>query len=232
MYKTESMVYSQTEIDKGLRSYMLKVYSMMSIGLAITGVTSLLIYSSPVLMSFFAGGVGILFGLLPLAFVLVISFGVEKFSAATLNVLFYVFCITMGVGVSYWFLTYTAYSIATTFFITAAAFGSLSLYGYTTKKDLSGIGAACVMGLFGIIIAMVVNIFLGSGMMQFVISVLGVLIFAGLTAYDTQNVKEMYFEGDCSETSNKKIMMGALSFYLNFINLMQFLLMFLGQRDE
>jgi FtsH-binding integral membrane protein len=152
-------------------------------------------------------------------------------SVAGAQTAFWVFAGLMGLSLSSIFLVYTAQSITQTFFITAAAFGALSLFGYTTKRDLSGMGSFLIMGMFGLIIAMLVNIFLQSSAMQFAISAIGVLIFAGLTAYDTQNIKEMYWEGDDTLVAGRKAIMGALRLYLDFINLFTFLLQFLGNRE-
>jgi FtsH-binding integral membrane protein len=168
--------------------------------------------------------------LAPLAFVLVLSFGIHKLSLFATQALFWLFAGTMGLSLASIFVIYTGESIARVFFITAASFGALSLYGYTTKRSLSGIGSFLIMGLFGIVIASLVNLFLKSSGLQFAISVIGVLVFAGLTAYDTQKIKEMYLETDYEETAGKKAIMGALALYLDFINLMIMLLHLLGQR--
>jgi FtsH-binding integral membrane protein len=167
----------------------------------------------------------------PLAFILVLNFGINKMQASTTQMVFWAFAVVMGLSLSNILLMYTGTSIAKTFFVTAAAFGSLSLYGYTTKKNLSGMGSFLIMGLFGLIIASVVNMFLQSTMMEFVISAAGVLIFAGLTAYDTQRIKLMYLDSDHNETMTKKAVMGALSLYLDFINMFLFLLRLMGNRN-
>lgn len=168
--------------------------------------------------------------LAPLGFVFFLSFRIQKMSLTAAQATFWLFAGVMGLSLSSIFLVYTGESITTTFFVTAAAFGSLSLYGYTTKRDLTGMGSFLFMGLIGIIIAMVVNIFLASSALQFAISVIGVLVFAGLTAYDTQRIKGMYYEGDSVAASGKKAVMGALSLYLDFINMFMFLLQFLGSQ--
>ncbi|PKQ08320.1 MAG: hypothetical protein CVT73_07705 [Alphaproteobacteria bacterium HGW-Alphaproteobacteria-12] len=230
-------------VDEGLRSYMLRVYNYMAGALALTGLVAYFAFNAAVQE---VSGSGILltgFGdtlynsplkwvvmLAPLGFVLVLSFGIQKLSLSATQLLFWAFAGVMGLSLSSIFLVYTGQSITTTFFVTAAAFGSLSLYGYTTKRDLTGMGSFLFMGLIGIIIAMVVNIFLQSSAMQFAISVLGVLIFAGLTAYDTQRIKGMYYEGDSVIVSGKKAVMGALSLYLDFINMFMFLLQFMGNQ--
>jgi FtsH-binding integral membrane protein len=168
----------------------------------------------------------------PLAFVLFFSFRVDKMSAASARAMFFVFAAVMGVSLSSALLVFTGASIVRAFFITAAAFGALSLYGYTTKKDLSAMGSFLIMGLFGLIIASIVNIFLGSSTMQFVLSILSVGIFAGLTAWDTQSIKEMYYEADSSEVAIKKSVNGALMLYLDFINIFQSLLSLTGSRND
>ncbi|MGB3722616.1 MAG: Bax inhibitor-1/YccA family protein [Pacificimonas sp.] len=219
--------------DAGLRSYMLNVYNYMAGGVALTGVVSWLFASSGMAASLFTSG-GIMqwvVMLAPLGFVLALSFGINKMSTATAQAVFWAFAAVMGVSISYIFLAYTGTSIAKVFFITAAAFGGLSLYGYTTKKDLSGLGTFLIMGVIGLIIASVVNIFLQSSMFDFVISILGVLIFAGLTAYDTQKIKNMYFQVAGTNMMGKTVIMGALSLYLDFINMFLFLLRLFGSRE-
>ena len=238
-------------IDEGLRAYMLKVYNLMALGLVITGVaafgmvmlattndpaaavatlpngkmlTSLgvAVYGSPLRWVVM---------LAPLAVVFFLSFRVHTMSVSAAQTTFWLYAALVGVSLSSVFLVFTSQSVVQTFFVTAAAFGALSLYGYTTKRDLSAMGSFLIMGVFGLIIAMVVNIFLQSSAMQFAISAIGVLIFSGLTAYDTQKIKEMYFEGDDVLVSGRKAIMGALTLYLDFINLFTFLLQFLGNRE-
>ncbi|MEM9221016.1 MAG: Bax inhibitor-1/YccA family protein [Pseudomonadota bacterium] len=236
-------------IDQGLRSYMLRVYNYMALGLVVTGLASLGTFALAVSAAptQYALGNGIfltdfgaaLYGsplrwvvmLAPLGFILAISFGIQRMSLSTTQMVFWAFAAVMGVSISSIFLVYTAESIVRVFFITAAAFGALSLYGYTTKKDLSGWGSFLFMGLIGIIIAALVNLFLQSSALQFAISVIGVLVFAGLTAYDTQRIKEMYYVGDDGTTAGKKAVMGALSLYLNFINMFLMLLSLFGNRE-
>jgi len=227
---------SRAGVDAGLRKYMLGVYNYMTSGVLLTGVVSLLtfmwvrdnmeaaqlIYGSPLKWA-------IMFA--PLAFVMVMSFGMNRLSSGTLQLLFWAFAAVMGVSISSIFLVFTGTSIAKTFFITAATFGSLSLWGYTTKKDLSGWGTFLFMGLVGLLIASVVNMFLGSDTMGWVISIVGVGLFAGLTAYDTQQIREMYYQVEAGETRSKVIIMGALRLYLDFINLFMYLLQFLGNRE-
>lgn len=223
------------EYDEGLRAYMLKVYNYMASGVLLTGIVAMLfgnmlmgnielqqtIYGTPLRW---------VLALAPLAFIMVMSFGVHKMSSGTLQMIFWAFAAVMGLSISWIFLAYTGTSVARTFFITAASFGALSLYGYTTKKSLSGMGTFLFMGLIGLIIASVVNIFMQSSMMQFVISVAGVLIFAGLTAYDTQRIKHSYYMMATGEAVAKGAIMGAVNLYLDFVNLFMFLLQFLGDR--
>jgi uncharacterized protein len=241
-------------VDAGLRAYMLRVYNYMSIGLAITGLAALGVYMAAVtgdpsgaaakigsnvyLTAFgyamFVSPLKWLFILAPLAMVFVISAGINRLQPATAQMLFWVFSALMGISLSSIFLVYTHTSIVRVFFITAATFGSLSLYGYTTRRDLTGMGSFLIMGLFGVIIASLVNLFLASSMLQFVVSVIGVLVFAGLTAWDTQRLKNDYiygYAGQGGDVAERAAITGALSLYLNFINLFTLLLQLLGQRD-
>ena len=230
----------QAVIDQGLRSYMLGIYNYMSIGLAITGLaaigTALLASSNPaVAVALYKSPLKWVIMLAPLAFVFFLSFRIERMSASSAMATFFAFSAVMGISLSAIFLVFTGASIARVFFMTAATFGALSLWAYTTKKDLSGMGTFLMMGLFGIIIASLVNIFLGSTMLQFIVSVVGVLVFAGLTAYDTQKLKSEYIFGLSSadgETIGKSSVLGALTLYLDFINLFTTLLQLFGQRDE
>ena len=222
-------------IDEGLRSYMLKVYNLMAIGVGITGVAaygfSAWALSNPAVANAIYGSpLKWVIMLAPLAMVFFLSFRIHTMSVGAAQTAFWAYAGLMGLSLSSIFLVYTGHSIVQTFFVTAASFGALSLYGYTTKRSLSGMGSFMMMGLFGIIIAMVVNIFLQSPAVEFAISILGVLIFAGLTAWDTQKIKEMYFEADDVDTAGRKAVMGALTLYLDFINLFMFLLRFLGDR--
>ncbi|MGJ3259988.1 MAG: Bax inhibitor-1/YccA family protein [Rhodospirillales bacterium] len=219
-------------IDMGLRKYMLGVYNYMTLGVAITGLMAYVISTQPAIMqAIFGTGLAWVVMLAPLAFILVLNFGIHKLSASATQLMFWAFAAVMGVSLSTIFIAYTDASIARVFFITAAAFAGLSLYGYTTKRDLTGWGSFLVMGLIGIIIAMIVNMFLASSALDFAISVIGVLIFAGLTAYDTQRIKSMYYEGDGAEVMTKKSVMGALSLYLDFINMFLMLLHLFGNRE-
>lgn len=233
---TATRTRDSVQIDAGLRTYMIGVYNYMASGILLTGIVALLtsnwVVSNPeAAATLYTGPLSWVIMLAPLGFVLAMSFGLNKMSAGTLQILFWAFAGVMGVSLSSIFLVYTGTSIAKTFFITAATFGSLSLYGYTTKKNLSGWGTFLFMGLIGIIIASVVNIFLGSSTLELAISAAGVLVFAGLTAYDTQKIREMYYAGDAAETRSKKIIMGALNLYLDFINLFLMLLRFMGSRE-
>ena len=244
-------VRADAGIDQGLRSYMLGVYNMMAIGLAVTGLAAFAVAAlatttdpSAAVAQLANGkmltGLGValytsplrwVVMLAPLAAVFFLSFRIERMSVGTANAVFWGYAALVGLSLSSIFLVFTGQSIVRTFFVTAASFGALSLYGYTTKRDLSAMGSFLVMGLFGLILASVVNIFLGSTALQFAISVIGVLIFAGLTAYDTQSIKEMYYEGDSSDAHGRKVVMGALRLYLDFINMFTFLLQFMGNRE-
>ncbi len=220
------------EFDAGLRSHMLRVYNYMCGGLILTGLVAFAIASSPAAIEviFFTPLKWVAI-LAPLAFILALSFGVNRMSFSTLQMVFWAFAAAMGVSMASIFLIYTGDSIAKVFFITAGMFAATSLYGYTTKRDLSKFGSFLFMGLIGILIAMVVNIFLASSALSFAISILGVLIFTGLTAWDTQRIKEQYYEGHGHEIAGKLAIMGAVSLYLDFVNMFQFLLAILGNRE-
>jgi uncharacterized protein len=227
-------------IDEGLRAYMLKVYNLMALGLVITGLAAWgafqLAVSDGQLTAFgqliYASAFRWVVIFAPLAMVFFLSFRINNMSVSAAQITFWVYAALVGLSLSTIFLVYTAQSITQTFFVTAAAFGALSLYGYTTRRDLSAMGSFLIMGVFGIIIAMLVNIFLQSSALQFAISVIGVLVFSGLTAYDTQKIKEMYWEGDDVLVAGRKAIMGALRLYLDFINLFMFLLQFLGNNRQ
>lgn len=236
-------------VDAGLRSYMLRVYNWMASGLLLTGIVAYVIANSPELMSLFwqvgraPNGMrvvsptilGWVAMLSPLAFVLVLSFGINRLSKTAAQALFWVFAAAMGASLSNIFLRYTGQSIATTFFITSAMFAGISLYGYTTKADLTRMGSFMMMGLIGILIAGLVNIFLASSALAFAISVIGVVVFVGLTAYDTQRIKADYVEyayAEGTEMAGKRSVLDALGLYLNFVNLFQLLLSLLGQRQS
>ncbi|HEU5482316.1 MAG TPA: Bax inhibitor-1/YccA family protein [Sphingomicrobium sp.] len=219
--------------DAGLRSYMLSVYNYMASGVLLTGIVALLFASSGLAQQVFFGG-GILGWVIifaPLLFVFAMSFGVNRMSTATLQMMFWGFATVMGLSMSTVFLVFTDTSIAQTFFAVAAAFAGLSLWGYTTKKDLSGWGTFLIMGVIGLLVAMLINLFLQSTAMHLVISAIGVLLFAGLTAYDTQRIKSMYAYVAGTDMMGKVVIMGALSLYLDFINMFQFLLSFMGSRE-
>lgn len=238
-------------IDQGLRSYMLSVYNYMSIGLAITGLVALgafklavtsdptgataMIREGQYLTSFgmalYTSPLKWVVMLAPLGMVFLLSARIGSMATGTAQTMFWVFAALMGLSLSSIFLVFTGQSIAQVFFLTAASFGALSLFGYTTKKNLSGMGSFMFMGLIGLILASLVNLFLQNTMMQFMISCIGVLVFAGLTAYDTQRIKEMYFAGDDHAVAGRKAIMGALSLYLNFINMFIMLLQLFGNRE-
>ena len=235
---------SEAIIDQGLRAYMLKVYNYMASGVLLTGFIALLFFKLSVvtgdtgeiigLTSFgstiYTSGLKWVLMLAPLGVVFYMSFNIAKMNVAKAQTTFWIFAALMGASLSSIFLIYTGASITRVFFITAGTFGAMSIYGYTTNRDLTKLGSFLMMGLFGIIIASVVNIFMKSSMMYFVISILGVLIFVGLTAYDTQKIKNMYLASDSGELIGKKAVMGALTLYLDFINLFIMLLRLFGQR--
>lgn len=226
-----SGVSSRGEVfDAGLRRHMLSIYNYMASGVLLSGVVALLSATTGFTLMLFGTPLMWLVMLSPLAFVMFMSFGANKFSTTALQGMFWGFAVAMGLSLSTIFLVYTGASIATTFFATAGAFAGLSLYGYTTKKDLSGMGSFLIMGVFGILIASLLNIFLKSSGLGWAISFLGVLIFAGLTAYDTQKLKEQYAYVAGTDFAGKAVVLGALSLYLDFINMFQFLLQFMGDR--
>ena len=219
--------------DEGLRRHMLGIYRNMGIGLAVTGLVALLVASTPAL-------VALIFGtplrwvamLAPLAFVLFMSFRIERMTTAGARTAFYAFAAVMGVSMASIFLVYTGPSIAMAFFAAAAMFLGLSLWGYTTNRDLTGLGSFLLVGLIAVIVASIVNLFLGSGLLQMALSAIGVVVFAGLTAWDTQRLKSEYAWYWRSEAADKLAIMGALSLYLNLINLFQLLRGLMGQREE
>ena len=222
---------SEAQVDVGLREYMLKVYNYMATGLGLTGLTAWLVAGNETLVkTIFETHLFWVVALAPLGFVFYLSARLHKMSFSKAQTLFWLFAGIMGLSMASIFLMYTPVSIARVFFITSGTFAGMSLYGYTTKKDLTGWGSFLFMGLIGIIIAMIVNIFLQSSMLGFIISCVGVLVFVGLTAYDTQKIKEMYYASDHPEISGKKAIMGALKLYLDFINLFIMLLHLFGQR--
>lgn len=225
-----------TAYDAGLRKYMLSVYNYMASGVLLTGIVALLFASggreSLAAQIFMAPGIlkyVIMFS--PLAFVMVLSFGINRLSTGAAQAIFWTFAAVMGMSMSTIFLVYTGASIATTFFATAVAFLSLSLYGYTTKRNLQAFGTFLIMGVVGLIVASLLNLWVQSTALQMGISAIGVLLFAGLTAYDTQRIKEMYAYVAGTDMMGKAVIMGALSLYLDFINMFQFLLSFMGSRE-
>ena len=229
---------SASQIDLGLKAYMNKVYSFMAVGLALTGaiahLTSIMAFDfktntmTPFGSAIYGSPLAFLIMFAPLGFIIALNMGIARMKESTVQVLFWAFAAVMGLSLSSIFIQYTGESVARVLFISAGAFGALSLYGYTTKKDLTGWGSFLFIGLIGILIASIVNIFVASTALQFGISVIGVLVFAGLTAYDTQRIKAMYFDGSGQE--GKKAIMGALTLYLDFINLFIMLIQLFGQR--
>ena len=235
-YQTIRTVGAQTAvIDQGLRAHMNKVYGLMSVGMLLTAGVAWAVGTSPAMVAaIFGTPLKWLVMFAPL--IMVFAFGalINRLSVAAAQLFFYVYASLMGLSLSYIFAVYTGTSIAQTFLVTSIAFAGLSLYGYTTKKDLSGMGTFLMMGLIGLVVASIVNIFLASSALAFAVSVIGVLIFAGLTAYDTQSIKNEYIEhashGD-QAWLGKSAIMGALRLYLDFINMFMFLLQFLGNRE-
>ncbi len=219
---------TQAQIDQGLRNYMLRVYNYMASGLALTGIVAYVVAHTGLYEALMTSGAGFIVMLAPLGIVFFMSIKLQTMKASTAQALFWVFSALMGASLSYVFMRYTDASVARVFFITAGTFGAASLFGYTTKRDLTKMGSFLMMGLFGIIIAMLVNIFLGSSLLHFVISAIGVLVFTGLTAFDTQRIKESYVETDGRDATLKKSIFGALGLYLNFINLFVMLLSLTG----
>ncbi len=234
----------QAVIDEGLRAYMLKVYNYMTTGLLLTGIIAYFFGKASIVTNDMGQIVGVtqigalLFGsplkwlvmLAPLGFVFYLSARINKMSVSAAQITFWIFSAIMGLSLASLFIEFTHSSIARVFFITSGTFAAMSLYGYTTKRDLTRLGGFLFMGLIGIIIASLVNLFIGSSALQFAISVIGVLVFVGLTAYDTQTIKNMYYAGDSESIGSKKALMGALRLYLDFINLFILLLQLFGQR--
>ena len=235
-YNVRARASSLSSTDEGLRKFMLKVYGYMSVGLGITGVVAWLfanafVAQNPVVVSLMQPPMAYLVMFAPLGIILWMSFGINKMSARTSQNLFWVLAACYGISLASIFLVYTGATIARVFFIAASMFLTMSIWGYTTKKSLAKMGSFLMMGLIGLIIASVVNIFLGSSALQFAMSIIGVIIFAGLTAYDTQVIKEIYVENENSEESSKKAVMGALKLYLDLLLLFQYLLMLFGNRE-
>lgn len=239
-----SSAVSAKVVDAGLRSYMIRVYNFMTAALFLSGLTAWLGYDAGTVRnasgeivgltafgaSLFGGGLFWIVALAPLAFIIVLSMRFDRWSYSTLQGVFWAFAATMGLSLSSIFLAYTQTSIVRVFLITGITFATMSLYGYTTKKDLTRMGSFMLMGLIGIIIASLVNIFFASSAVEFVISLLAVVIFTGLTAYDTQRIKALYHEAHSQDTLGKIALMGALSLYLDFINLFIHLLRLIGER--
>jgi FtsH-binding integral membrane protein len=229
-------------VDAGLRAYMLRVYNYMLVGLGLTGAVAWATANTPLVGVFYnqvqtVNGIAMQPNILgwiamfaPLGMVLFLSFGMQKMSFATAQMTFWAYAAVMGISLSTILFLYTGTSIAMTFFVTAATFGAMSVWGYTTGRDLTGFGSFLFMGLIGLILASLANLFFHSTQLQFLVSVIGVLIFTGLTAYDSQSIKNMYFAGDDGEVMGKKAIMGALRLYLDFINLFLYLLRFMGNR--
>jgi len=223
---------SAAVFDEGLRQHMLRVYNYMGLGLALTGIVAMVVASTPALyVPIFSTPLKWVVMLAPLAFVLLFSFRIQTMSAAGAQGMFWAFCAVMGLSMASIFLVFTGTSIARTFFIAATMFGATSLYGYTTRSDLTKFSSFLIMGLIGVVIASIVNIFLGSTALQFAISVIGIVVFLGLTAWDTQTIKEQYAENFDAESRQKMAVWGAFSLYLNFINIFQLLLNFTGERE-
>ncbi|APG62212.1 hypothetical protein LPB140_04670 [Sphingorhabdus lutea] len=226
-------VSQSAAVDAGLRSHMLKVYNYMASAVLLTGIVAMLFAQSEFGQNLFYNPSILTWVLIfsPLIMIFAISFGINKMSQGTLQAMFWTFAVLMGLSMASIFLRFTDTSIARTFFATSAAFAGLSLYGYTTKKDLSGMGSFLIMGVIGLIVASLINIFLQSSGLQWAISFLGVLIFAGLTAYDTQQIKNTYLQLAGTEFVGKAAIMGALNLYLDFVNMFQFLLNFMGSSE-
>lgn len=223
---------SQAEIDVGLREFMLRVYNYMAGGLALTGVVAYVAAASGFYQQIAGSFLFWIVLLAPLGLVMLLSFRIQSMSLSSAQLTFWAYAALMGLSLAGIFLIYTGASIARVFFITAATFAAMSLYGYTTRSDLSRFGSFLFMGLIGVIIAALVNMFIMSSALQFAISIAGVIVFVGLTAWDTQAIKEMYFEGDGTMVAGKKAILGALKLYLDFINLFVLLMQLMGNRRD
>ncbi|WP_095091606.1 Bax inhibitor-1/YccA family protein [Mesorhizobium sophorae] len=231
-YRVGAGAQTAAVYDEGLRQHMLRVYNYMGVGLVVTGLVAFMISSTPALyVPIFSSPLKWVVMLAPLAFVMLFSFKMQTMSAASAQAMFWAFCAVMGLSLASVFLVFTGTSIARTFFIAATMFGATSLYGYTTRRDLTQFSSFLIMGLIGVVIASIVNIFLGSTALQFAISVIGIAVFIGLTAWDTQTIKEQYAENFDAESRQKLAVFGAFSLYLNFINIFQLLLNFTGERE-
>ena len=231
-YRVGTGAQAGAVFDEGLRQHMLRVYNYMGLGLVVTGLVAFLVSSTPALyVPIFSSPLKWVVMLAPLAFVMLFSFKMQTMSAASAQAMFWAFCAVMGLSLASVFLVFTGTSIARTFFIAATMFGATSLYGYTTRRDLTQFSSFLIMGLIGVVIAALVNIFLASSALQFAISVIGIVVFLGLTAWDTQTIKEQYAENFDSESRQKMAVWGAFSLYLNFVNIFQLLLNFTGERE-
>jgi FtsH-binding integral membrane protein len=231
-YQTGFGSRSEAVFDEGLRQHMLRVYNYMALGLVLTGIIAFTVSSVPALyVPIFSTPLKWVVMLAPLAFVFLFSFRIQTMSASGAQMMFWAFCAVMGLSLASVFLVFTGTSIARTFFIAASMFGAMSLYGYTTRSNLTKFSSFLIMGLIGVIIAALVNLFIGSTVLQFAISVIGIFVFLGLTALDTQTIKEQYAENMGAESQQKLAVWGAFSLYLNFINIFQLLLNFTGERE-
>ncbi|HZB93929.1 MAG TPA: Bax inhibitor-1/YccA family protein [Stellaceae bacterium] len=231
-WTARSAAVSEVEVDVGLRQFMLRVYNYMAGGLALTGVVAYAAVTTGVYQAIYGSILFWVVLLAPLALVMLLSFRIQSMSLGAAQATFWGYAALMGLSLAGIFLVYTGASVARVFFITAATFAAMSLYGYTTRTDLSRFGSFLFMGLIGVIIAGVVNMFILSSALQFALSVAGVVVFVGLTAWDTQMIKEMYYEGDGALVAGKKAIMGALKLYLDFINLFVLLMQLLGNRRD
>jgi len=219
------------DIDVGLRQYMLSVYNYMTGGLAVTGLIAYFVSQSPTLLhAIYGTPLSWVVMLAPVGFAFLFGFRIRTMSASSAQLLYWAFAAVMGLSLSYIFIVYTGAAVARVFFITAGTFAAMSLYGYTTRRDLAGVGSFMFMGLIGLVLASLVNVFLQSSALLFALSVIGVIVFVGLTAWDTQRIKEMYVEGDSQEVGTKKAIYGAFQLYLDFINLFVMLLQLFGSR--
>jgi FtsH-binding integral membrane protein len=229
---TDRSAIPQVDIDAGLRDYMLRIYNYMASALALTGIVAYVFAQSGMYMAIAHTPLIWVVMLAPLGLVMLLSFGINRLSATAAQAIFWIYAALMGISLASVFLVFTGASVARVFFITAGTFAAMSFYGYTTRRDLSQFGSFLFMGLIGIVIASLVNIFIGSTALQFAISVIGVLVFTGLTAYDTQAIKETYYEGAGHEIATKTAIMGALRLYLDFVNLFMMLIQLLGVRRD
>ena len=229
---TDRSAIPQVDIDVGLRDYMLRIYNYMASALALTGIVAYVFAQSGMFAAIAHTPAIYVVMLAPLGLVMLLSFGINRLSATAAQAIFWIYAALMGVSLASVFLVFTGASVARVFFITAGTFAAMSFYGYTTRRDLSQFGSFLFMGLIGIVIASLVNIFIGSTALQFAISVIGVLVFTGLTAYDTQAIKETYYEGAGAEIASKTAIMGALRLYLDFVNLFMMLIQLLGVRRD